>query len=127
VFHYNLVGVQRFTFAGREKLAPGKRMLLVDFKYDGGGLGKGGTVTLSVDGNTVAQGRIDRTYAFRVSLDETFDVGEDTGTPVSEDYKVPFKFTGTLDRVLIRLADLELTAEDEAQLRRARVAIDIWK
>jgi len=127
VFHYNLVGVQRFTFAGQERLAPGKHQLLVDFKYDGGGLGRGGTLTLSVDGETVAQGRIDRTYAFRVSLDETFDVGEDTGTPVSEDYKVPFKFTGTLERVLVRLAETALTAEDEAQLRRARVAIDIWK
>ncbi|MCK1465517.1 arylsulfatase [Bradyrhizobium sp. 2] len=127
VFHYNLVGVQRFAFAGNDKLAPGKHFILVDFKYDGGGLGKAGTVTLSVDSKTVADGRIDRTYAFRVSLDETFDVGEDTGTPVSEDYAVPFKFTGTLERVLIRLADTAFTAEDEAQIRRARVAVDIWK
>jgi len=127
VFHYNLVGVQQFDFAGKDKLAPGKHLVLVDFKYDGGGLGKGGTLTLSVDGNPVAQGRIDRTYAFRVSLDETFDVGEDTGTPVSGDYVVPFRFTGTLERVLIRLADAQLTPEDEAQLQRARVAIDLWK
>jgi arylsulfatase A-like enzyme len=127
VFHYNLVGVQRFTFAGQEKLAPGKHFILVDFKYDGGGLGKGGTVTLSADNKEVAPGRVDRTYAFRVSLDETLDVGEDTGTPVSEDYTVPFTFSGTLNRVLIRLSDTELTAEDEAQLRRARVAIDVWK
>jgi len=127
VFDYNLVGVQHFTFAGEEKLAPGKHVVLVDFKYDGGGLGKGGTATLSVDGKKVAGGRIERTYAFRVSLDETFDVGEDTGTPVSEQYRVPFKFSGTLNRVLIRLSDAPLTAEDEAQLRRAKVAIDIWK
>ncbi len=127
VFHYNLVGVQRFAFAGKEPLAPGKHAILVDFAYDGGGLGKGATVKLSVDQRTVAEGRIDRTYAFRVSLDETFDVGEDTGTPVSEDYAVPFRFTGTLERVLVRLADIKLTAEDEAQLRRARVAIDVWK
>ncbi len=127
VFHYNLVGVQRWSFAGKDKLAPGKHAILVDFKYDGGGLGKGGTLTLSVDNGIVAQGRIDRTYAFRVSLDETFDVGEDTGTPVSEDYAVPYRFTGTLNRVLVRLADQKLTAEDEAQLRRARVAIDLWK
>jgi hypothetical protein len=43
------------------------------------------------------------------------------------DYAVPFAFTGTLDRVLVRLADAELTAEDEDQIRRARVAVDIWK
>jgi len=127
VFHYNLVGVQRFTFAGRDKLAPGKHFILVDFTYDGGGLGKGGTVTLSVDDKEVARGRVDRTYAFRVSLDETFDVGEDTGTPVSEDYRVPFKFSATLNRVLVRLSDAPLTAEDEAQIRRAGVTIDVWK
>jgi len=127
VFHYNLVGVQRFAFAGKEKLAPGKHLVLVDFEYEGGGLGKGGAITVSVDGETVAEGRIDRTYAFRVSLDETFDVGEDTGTPVSEDYAVPFEFGGTLERVVVRLSDAKLTAEDEAQLRRARVSIDLWK
>ncbi|MCC6197933.1 MAG: arylsulfatase, partial [Burkholderiales bacterium] len=127
VFHYNLVGVQRFNFEGKEKLAPGKHLVLVDFKYDGGGLGKGGAVALSVDGKPVAEGRIERTYAFRVSLDETFDVGEDTGTPVSEDYTVPFKFTGTIDRVIVRVAETTLTPEDEAQLTRARVAIDLWK
>jgi arylsulfatase len=127
VFHYNLVGVQRFNFAGRDKLAPGKHLVLAEFKYDGGGLGKGGLLTLSVDGIKVAEGRIDRTYPFRVSLDETFDVGEDTGTPVSEDYKVPYRFTGTLDRVIVRLAETQLTPEDEAQLKRSRVAIDLWK
>ncbi|NGZ11343.1 MAG: arylsulfatase [Nitrospira sp. LK70] len=123
VFHYNLVGVRRFNIAGKEKLAPGKHVILVDFKYEGGGIGKGGTVTLTVDGKTVATGRIDRTYAFRVSLDETLDIGMDTGTPASEDYKVPFAFTGKLNRVLIQLGDSPLTPEDEEQIRRAKAAI----
>jgi Sulfatase len=125
VFHYNLVGVQRFTIAGKEKLAPGKHVVLVDFKYDGGGIGKGGTVTVSVDNKAVAQGRVDRTYAFRVALDETLDIGEDTGTPVSEDYRVPFTLTGALNRVLIRLSDEKLSAEDEEQIRRAKAAITL--
>lgn len=125
VFHYNLVGVQRFTVAGKERLAPGQHVIVVDFKYDGGGIGKGGTVTITVDDKKVAEGRIDRTYAFRVSLDETLDIGEDAGTPVSEDYKVPFKFSGKLNRVLIRLSDERLSAEDEEQIRRARAAINI--
>jgi arylsulfatase len=125
VFHYNLVGVKRFNFAGKEKLGPGQHVILVDFKYDGGGLGKGGTVTLSVDDNPVTEGRIDRTYAFRVSFDETLDIGEDTGTPVSEDYRVPFTFSGSLNRVLIRLSDEKLSAEDEEQIRRARAAITL--
>lgn len=125
VFHYNLAGVQRFNISGKEKLAQGKHVILVDFKYDGGGIGKGGTVTINVDDKQVVEGRIDRTYAFRVSLDETLDIGEDTGTPVSEDYKVPFAFTGRLNRVLIQLDDSPLTPDDEEQIRRARAAITI--
>jgi len=125
VFHYNLAGVQRFTVAGKEKLAPGKHVVLVDFKYDGGGIGKGATVTINVNEKPVAEGRVDRTYAFRVSLDETLDIGEDTGTPVSEDYRVPFTFTGELNRVLIRLGDAKLSAEDEEQIRRAKAALNI--
>jgi arylsulfatase len=97
----------------------------VDFKYDGDGFGKGGAVTISVDDKPVADGRVDRTYPFRVSLDETLDIGEDTGTPVSEDYGVPFKFSGTLNRVLIRLSDEALSAQDVEQIRRAKAAITL--
>lgn len=125
VFHYNLAGVQRFNVASTEKLAAGKHVILVDFKYDGGGMAKGGTVTITVDDKPVATGRVDRTYPFRVSLDETLDIGEDTGTPVSEDYRVPFKFSGKLNRVLIRLSDSPLSADDEEQIRRAKAAITL--
>jgi arylsulfatase len=58
-----------------------------------------------------------------MSIDETLDIGEDTGTPVSEDYHVPFKFTGNLKRVLIGLTDAKLTPEDEEEIRRAKAAI----
>jgi len=102
VFHYNLAGVERYNLVGNDKLTPGKHTIAFDFKYEGGGPGKGGAATLSVDGKTVAETRFPRTIAFRLSLDETLDVGEDTGTPVSEDYRVPFKFTGTLNKVVIR-------------------------
>jgi arylsulfatase len=78
-----------------------------------------------VDDKPVAEGRIDRTYAFRVSADETLDIGEDTGTPVSEEYHVPFKFTGKLNRVLIRLSDEKLSAADEEAIRRAKAAISV--
>jgi hypothetical protein len=125
VFHYNLAGVQRFTVAGQEQLAPGRHVLLVDFKYDGGGIGKGATVTISLDDRPVAEGRVERTIPFRVSIDETLDIGEDTGTPVSEDYHVPFTFTGALNRVLIQLSDAKLSPEDEEQIRRAKAAISV--
>jgi arylsulfatase A-like enzyme len=125
VFHYNLVGVDRYTIAGSEKLTPGRHVLLVDFKYDGGGLGKGATATINVDDKPVAEGRIERTIPFRVSVDETLDIGEDTGTPVSEDYHVPFNFTGKLNRVLIRLGEGKLGPEDEEQIARAKAAIGV--
>jgi len=123
VFHYNLAGVARYTIAAKDKLAPGKHTIVFDFKYDDGGLGKGGTGTLLVDGNKVGQGRIERTLAFRLSLDETLDCGEDTGTPISEDYRVPFKFTGTLAKVVIDLTPESLTAEDQQRLHEGKVAI----
>ncbi len=119
VFHYNLVGVYRYTVAGPDKLAPGNHTIVVDFKYDGGGLGKGGTATLIVDGKAVAEGKIERTIPFRISADETLDIGEDTGTPVSEDYHVPFKFTGTLKKVIIDLGEAKLTAEDQKAMEEA--------
>ncbi len=125
VFHYNLAGVKRFNIAGESSLPPGEHVILVDFKYDGGGLGKGGTVTITVNDKPVAEGRVERTIPFRIALDETLDIGEDTGTPVSEDYPVPFEFTGTLKRVLIGLSDNKLTPEDEEQIRRAKAAIGL--
>ncbi len=123
VFHYNLAGVHRATIAGNEALSPGRHVVLVDFKYDGGGIGKGAAVSISVDQKPVAAGRVEHTIPFRVSADETLDIGEDTGTPVCDDYKVPFKFTGYLKRVLIRLGDSTLSPEDQEQIRRAKAAI----
>jgi hypothetical protein len=125
VFYYNTVGVYRYTVAGPDQLSPGNHTILADFKYDGGGLGKGGTLTLAVDGKQVAQGRIERTIPFRISADETLDIGEDTGTPVSEDYQVPFKFTGDLKKVVIQLTDVALSAEDEAEIRKIRAEIGL--
>jgi arylsulfatase A-like enzyme len=118
-FHYNLVGVQRTTVAGQNSLAPGKHSIVVDFKYDGPGIGKSGTATLLVDGKEVASGNIPRTIPFRISADETLDFGEDTGTPVSEDYHVPFKFTGTLNKVTITLGNAELTDADKRAIDEA--------
>jgi arylsulfatase A-like enzyme len=125
VFHYNLAGVQRFTIAAKEKLSPGEHVIVVEFVYDGGGIGKGATVKITVDDKPVAEGRVERSTAIRMSIDETLDIGEDTGTPVSDDYRVPFKFTGNLKKVLIGLTDAKLTAEDEEEIRRAKAAIGL--
>jgi arylsulfatase A-like enzyme len=116
VFYYNLVGVERTPIAGKDALAPGKHTLQLDFKYDGGGIGKGGLATLTVDGKKVAEQRLTRTIPFRVSADETLDIGEDTGTPVSEDYHVPFRFTGMLNKIVVTLGEAALTPEEQKQL-----------
>jgi arylsulfatase len=95
----------KYRVTADQKLSPGKHTIMFDFAYDGGGIGKGGTGALSVDGQKVAEGKIERTIGIRFSLDETFDVGEDTGTPVVEDYadKMPFRFTGKLEKLVIEL------------------------
>jgi arylsulfatase len=103
VFHSNFCDVAHYEVAGKDALSAGKHVIKMDFAYDGGGIGKGGTATLSVDGREVARGRIEKTVPIRISLDEGFDVGEDSGTPVNLSYDVPFKFTGKINKVTIDL------------------------
>lgn len=101
-FVYNWMQ-EEFTEINGPELPSGKHTVRFDFTYDGGGLGKGGKGVLSVDGQQVAEGRIEKTVPNRFSLDETMDVGEDTGTAVTSDYKVPNHFTGTLNKIEINL------------------------
>jgi len=104
VFHYNFANVGHYEIASPQALSPGSHTIVFDFKYDGGGLGKGGMGTLHVDGKQVAQGRIEHTVAIRFTMSvETFDIGEDTGTPVTLKYDVPFRFTGEIKDVTIDL------------------------
>ena len=120
VFHYNYGNVVHTNIASNKKLSVGKHVIKFDFKYDGGGLGKGGLGTLYVDGIQVAQQRIEKTIFNRFTLDETFDVGEDTGTPVCLDYDVPFAFTGKIDKVVIKLAPAKLAEKDKKTLDEAK-------
>jgi hypothetical protein len=102
-FTYNWLQEEITHITGGSALCSGKHVIRFEFKYDGGGTGKGGKGTLSVDGKPVAQGRINKTVPNRFSLDETLDVGEDTGTPLTTDYRVPFRFTGGIDSVIVEL------------------------
>ena len=102
VYLYNVANLERYEIAG-DRLSPGAHTIRYEFTYDGGGPGLGGTGRLLVDGAEVATGRIDRTMGFRISLDETFDIGSDAGEPVSEDYHVPFDFEGILNKVVVVL------------------------
>jgi len=117
-YTYNWLGLQRYTVAAKEALPAGKATIRFEFAYDGGGVGKGGTGTLFVNGKKVATGRIDRTQCCSFSADEGADVGADEGTPVTEAYKVPFKFTGKIGKVTIELKDVKTADRDEADSAR---------
>jgi arylsulfatase A-like enzyme len=109
----------KYRVISDQPLAPGNHIVRVKFEYAGGGLGKAATATLLVDEKQVGQGQVPQTIGIRFSLDETFDVGEDTGTPVLEAYedKMPFRFTGTLKRFVAVLEPSKLSAEEQQRLR----------
>ena len=92
MFTYNYLGLSKNTVASTTSLK-GKVTLVYNFVYDGGGLGKGGMLTISADGKKIAEGRIDKTQGMIFSADEGTDVGMDEGTAVG-DYPVPFAFSG---------------------------------
>jgi len=122
---YNLLGLQRFKVEGDGVIPPGEHQVRMEFAYDGGGLAKGGTVTLYLDGAEVGEGRVEATVPMIFSGDETADVGSDTASPVSDDYDDEDSvFTGTVNWVQI---DLGEDAEDADHLitpdERLRVAM----
>ncbi len=131
VFVWNLLDLKRVRWEGPEALSPGKHTIEFDFKYDGlgfatlafnniSGIGRGGTGTLKVDGNAVAAQTMEHTVPLILQWDETFDIGADTGTPVDDgDYQVPFKFTGKIDKLTIKLEPPVLTPEDKKRLKEA--------
>jgi hypothetical protein len=105
VFLYNLLNLKRTTWSG-PALGTGKHTIVFDFKYDGPGLGKGGTGVLSVDGKEVARNSMEHTTPITFPEDETFDIGEDTRTGVAMlqyRYDVPFKFTGKINKLTFKL------------------------
>ncbi len=118
VYAYSNQPQHKFRIIADQPLPAGNHVVRFAFKYDGGGIGKGATGTLFVDGNQVAQGQIAQTIPIRFSLDETFDVGEDTGTSVVDDYaaKMPFAFTGTLKKFVVVLEPEKLTEEERKHL-----------
>jgi arylsulfatase len=102
---HNWVGLERYTITAPDPLAPGKATIRYEFAYDGGDKpGAGGTGTIFVNGQKVAEGRIDNTTPFLFSADETADVGTDGATPVTEDYaEGDNEFTGKIERVTVTL------------------------
>ena len=104
-YDYNFLGLERTTIAANRKLGPGKSTIRFEFAYDGEGLGKGGTGTLFVNDQKVAEGRIQRTQPMIFSADETADVGIDLATPVVETIgsERASRFTGDIPRVTVEV------------------------
>ena len=118
VFLYNLLDLKRTVWEGPE-LSAGKHTIVFDFKFDGPGLGKGGTGVLSVDGKEVAKNTMENTTPITFPEDEDFDVGQDTRTPlalVEYRYDCPFKFTGKIDKLTFDLGPPQYTEEEQKQM-----------
>ena len=117
-YTYNWLGLQRYTVTAAQPLAPGKATIRFEFAYDGGGMGKGGKGTIFVNGKQVATGRVERTQCCFYSADEGTDVGADEGTPVTEAYKPPFRFTGKISKVTVELKDVKAAEHEGAEEAR---------
>ena len=104
IFQYNYLGLDRYTAISNSTLPQGKATVTMDFAYDGGDPGSGGTATLYVNGESVGSAEVGQTEFSIYSADETASVGVDLETPVSDDYdRAGSKFTGTIDKVTISL------------------------
>ncbi len=121
VFVYNMLNLKHYRWEGGigaedwlagAPLAPGKHTIAFDFKYDGPGLGKGGTGVLSVDGRELSQQKVEHTIPFLMALDESLDIGMDTRTPVDSSYKLPFRFTGRIDKLTYKIGPEQLSEDD---------------
>ena len=105
----NFFGLERYKIYGERPVPPGEHQVRMEFTYDGGGLGKGGDVTLYVDGEKAGEGRVEHTVPVIFSADETTDLGRDSATPVSDDHGYENAFTGRIRWVQI---DIDEAAED---------------
>jgi arylsulfatase A-like enzyme len=121
---YNLFGIRRFQVGSDAAVPSGDHQVRMEFAYDGGGLGKGGTATLFVDGSMVGEGRVDSTVPLIFSADETLDLGGDTSSPVADDYPDPPTYTGRMDWVQLDIGgddqDHLITPEDRLRVAMTR-------
>jgi arylsulfatase len=118
MYTYNYAGLSASKVAATKALPAGKVTIRYDFKYEGGGMGKGGAGTILVNGEKVAEGRIDRTQSNVFSADEGADVGQDGETNVTADYQEgQNKFTGKIQKVVVEIGPLELSAAEHEGLR----------
>jgi arylsulfatase A-like enzyme len=111
---YNLLGIERFYVGSDTEVPAGTHQVRMEFDYEGPGLGKGGTVTLYLDGDKVGEDKVDGTAPAVFSADDTCDVGQENGALVADDYPVPNTFSGEVNWVEIDIA--EAAADDDHRL-----------
>jgi arylsulfatase A-like enzyme len=116
-YTYNWLGLKRYTISSPTALPAGRATIRYEFAYDGGGFGKGGLGTIFVNGKKVAQGRIENTHGYSLSVDEGADVGQDGETPVVEDYgvKAPYTFNGKMAGVTVDIKKMEKAGPAEIE------------
>ena len=121
-FCYNLFGIQRFYTQSTSVLPSGKHQVRMEFAYDGGGLAKGGGVTLYLDGKAIGEGRVEMTQPLIYSMDETLDVGRESGSLVAEDYtSQTSKFNGKINWV-----QLDQGVDDQDHLISPEERLRVW-
>jgi len=122
---YNFFGIDHYFTESTKSIPAGKHQVRLEFKYDGGGMAKGGTISLFVDGQKDGEGRVDRTVPMLFSADETCDIGKETGSPTSPDYRSEGNtFNGEVHWVQI---DLEKVDEDHVISPEERFRIAMAK
>jgi arylsulfatase len=105
-FVYNLLGIHEFTVRADRAVPSGAHQVRAEFAYDGGGLAKGGEVTLFHDGDPVGSGRVEATQPMVFSADETTDIGYESGTTVGSEYDArSSRFTGRIHWVQLDVGD----------------------
>jgi arylsulfatase A-like enzyme len=100
---HNYIGLERYRVVSTEDVPTGQVTLAFEFKYDGPGMGKSGTITLLANGKRIGEGRVEKTAPIKYSLYEGQDIGEDSGSPVDFTYTPPYKFNGKLNKVTVEL------------------------
>jgi arylsulfatase len=122
VYEYNWLSQARYKVVSSQPLPEGHATIRVVFLSEGG-VGKGGTVELYVNDKKVGAGRVEKTVPGRFSADETFDIGMDTGSPVSADYNSPNAFAGKIDKVTFDLGPIDPGTRGEIRKLERKVRL----
>lgn len=118
VYCYNYLGKYYYYLRSADDIPFGNVKLGFEFEKTGKEkFGAGGIARLYINGKKAGELEIPRTVRFIYSMGESFDIGRDSGTAVTPEYKHRTEFTGTIKKVMIDLAgDKHIDSEAEARM-----------